>query len=183
MPTRMERRQERMSLYRRDTVRFAAVIAALLVMVMLVRCFAFSFITVQGPSMMDTLGEGQVVAVDKTFFKIHTPKPGLIVICRYPSSDENYVKRIIALPGDEVEIRQGITYVNGVPRDEDYVQYRDHDDFGPYLVDEGCVFVMGDNRANSHDSRAEGAIPLELIVGRVFAVFFPIKDAHFLPVT
>jgi len=132
---------------------------------------------------MDTLSDGQVVMVDKTFFKMHTPKPGLIVICRYPGSEESYVKRIIALPGDEVEIKDGVTYVNGVPRDEDYVVHRDREDFGPYVVEEGCVFVMGDNRANSHDSRAEGAIPEEMIEGRVFAVLFPAQDAHFLPVT
>ena len=63
------------------------------------------------------------------------------------------------------------------------MHYRDYEDFGPYIVEEGCVFVMGDNRANSHDSRAEGAISEDRIVGRVFAVLFPAKDAHFLPVT
>ena len=183
MPTRMERRQARKSLFKRDATRFLIEAAAVVLVIVLVRIFAFSFISVQGPSMMDTLAEGQIVAVDKTFFRMHTPKPGLIVICRFPGSEEKYVKRIIALPGDEVEIREGVTYVNGVPRDEEYVKHRDYENFGPYTVEDGCVFVMGDNRANSHDSRAEGAISEDLIVGRVFAVFFPIKDAHFLPVT
>lgn len=182
MPTRMERREARRSLFRREAVRFAAIAAAAVIALLLVRNFIFSFITVQGASMLDTLNEGQVVLVDKIFFALHTPKPGIIVICRYPGSEENYVKRVIALPGDVVQIEDGITYVNGVPRDEDYVHYRDHEDFGPYVVEEGCVFVMGDNRANSHDSRAEGAIPEDMIVGRVFAVLFPAKEAHFLPV-
>lgn len=183
MATRMERRHERKSLFKRDAARLTIIAAAALLVLVLVRSFVFSFITVQGPSMLDTLSNGQVVMVDKTFFSMHTPKPGLIVICRYPGSEENYVKRIVALPGDEVQIKDGVTYVNGVPRDEEYVHYRGHENFGPYRVEEGCVFVMGDNRANSHDSRAEGAIPEELIVGRVFAVLFPAKDAHFLPVT
>ena len=183
MPTRMERRHERKSLLKRDVVRLVIEVLAVALVLVLVRTFAFSFITVQGPSMMDTLQEEQVVMVDKTFFKLHTAKPGLIVICRFPGGTENYVKRIIALPGDTVEIKGGITYVNGVPRDEDYVTYRNHEDYGPYVVEEDCVFVMGDNRANSHDSRVEGAIPEDLIVGRVFAVLFPAKEAHFLPVT
>ena len=183
MATRMERRQERRSLLRRDIVRLSILAAVLMILLVIVKSFVFSFITVQGPSMLDTLSEGQIVMVDKTFFRMHNAKPGLIVICRFPDSEENYVKRIVALPGDEVEIKDGITYVNGVPRDEDYVHYRDYEDFGPYIVEEGCVFVMGDNRANSHDSRAEGAISEDRIVGRVFAVLFPAKDAHFLPVT
>lgn len=183
MATRMERRQERKSLLKRDATRFSIVVIAVMLVIVLVRCYVFSFIRVQGPSMMDTLNEGQLVMVDKTFFKMHTPKPGLIVICRYPGSEESYVKRIVALEGDVVEIKEGVTYVNGVPRDEGYVDYRDYKDFGPYIVEENCVFVMGDNRANSHDSRAEGAIPEDMIVGRVFAVLFPAKEAHFLPVT
>ena len=183
MPTRMERRQEKQQLFRREAIRFGILAAAVLLAVTLVRTYVFSLIAVQGPSMMDTLSDKQVLAVDKTFFAFHEAKPGLIVIFRYPGSDENYVKRIIALPGDEVVIHEGVTYVNGVPRDEEYVHYRDHEDFGPYIVEEGCVFVMGDNRANAHDSRAEGAIPEDLITGRVFAVLFPAGEAHFLSMT
>ena len=183
MSTRMERRLERKRLWRRDALHFMIGGAILLAVIVLLRTYAFGLITVQGDSMMNTLSAGQVVAVDKTFFRLHEPKAGVIVICKYPDSGDKYVKRVIALPGDEVEIRDGIAYVNGVPREEEYVDYRDHGDFGPYVVEENCVFVMGDNRANSHDSRAEGAIPQDLLVGRVFAVFFPAKDAHFLPVT
>ena len=64
--------------------------------------------------------------------------------------------------------------------EEDYVSYPCRDDFGPYTVEEGCVFVLGDNRANSHDSRSEGALSCDMIVGRVVAVFFPLGQAHFL---
>ena len=183
MPTRMERRQERQQLFRREAVKVCIIAAAVMVAVTLVRAYVFSLIAVQGPSMLDTLSDKQVLAVDKSFFTFHEAKPGLIVICRYPGSEEKFVKRIIALPGDEVVIREGVTYVNGVPRDEEYVHYRDYEDFGPYIVEEDCVFVTGDNRANSHDSRAEGAIPQDMIVGRVFAVLFPTNEAHFLSMT
>lgn len=180
MPTRMERREQRNRIHRKEALRWAAELAVVVLLALLVRKFVFSLTTVQGPSMMDTLVSGQVMAVDKTFFHLHEPTRGLVVICRYPDSQEYYVKRIIGLPGDEIEIRQGVTYVNGVEQQEDYVAYRDYEDFGPYQVEEDCVFVMGDNRANSHDSRTEGAISQSAIVGRVMAVFFPLNEAHFL---
>ena len=183
MPTRMERRAEKVRLQRRETVRWLAELAVVLLVALLVRTFVFSLTTVQGPSMMDTLLSGQVVAVDKTYFHLHEPQRGMVVICRYPGSREYFVTRIMALAGDTIEITGGVTYVNGQPLEESYVSYPCRDDFGPYTVEPGCVFVLGDNRANSHDSRSEGALSRELIVGRVVAVVFPLGDAHVLTET
>ena len=180
MPTRMERRAERIRLQRREIARWLAELAVVLLAALLVRAYVFSLTTVQGPSMMDTLQSGQVVAVDKTYFHLHEPQRGMVVICRYPGSRDYFVKRIAALEGDVIEISQGVTYVNGQALEEDYVSYPCRDDFGPYTVEEGCVFVLGDNRANSHDSRSEGALSEDMIVGRVVAVFFPLGQAHFL---
>ena len=180
MPTRMERRAERIRLQRREIARWLAELAVVLLAALLVRAYVFSLTTVQGPSMMDTLQSGQVVAVDKTYFHLHEPQRGMVVICRYPGSRDYFVKRIAALAGDTIEITGGVTYVNGQAMEEDYVSYPCCDDFGPYTVEEGCVFVLGDNRANSHDSRSEGALSCDMIVGRVVAVFFPLGQAHFL---
>lgn len=180
MPTRMERRAERIRLQRREIARWLAELAVVLLAALLVRAYVFSLTTVQGPSMMDTLQSGQVVAVDKTYFHLHEPQRGMVVICRYPGSRDYFVKRIAALAGDTIEITGGVTYVNGQAMEEDYVSYPCRDDFGPYTVEEGCVFVLGDNRANSHDSRSEGALSCDMIVGRVVAVFFPLGQAHFL---
>ena len=180
MPTRMERRAERIRLQRREIARWLAELAVVLLAALLVRAYVFSLTTVQGPSMMDTLQSGQVVAVDKTYFHLHEPQRGMVVICRYPDSRDYFVKRIMALAGDTIEITGGVTYINGQAMEEDYVSYPCRDDFGPYTVEEGCVFVLGDNRANSHDSRSEGALSCDMIVGRVVAVFFPLGQAHFL---
>lgn len=180
MPTRMERRAERIRLQRREIARWLAELAVVLLAALLVRAYVFSLTTVQGPSMMDTLQSGQVVAVDKTYFHLHEPQRGMVVICRYPGSRDYFVKRIAALAGDTIEITGGVTYVNGQAMEEDYVSYPCRDDFGPYTVEEGCVFVLGDNRANSHDSRSEGALSCDMIVGRVVSVFFPLGQAHFL---
>ena len=114
MPTRMERRAEKVRLQRRETVRWLAELAVVLLAALLVRTFVFSLTTVQGPSMMDTLLSGQVVAVDKTYFHLHEPQHGMVVICRYPGSREYFVKRIMALAGDTIEITGGVTFVNSV---------------------------------------------------------------------
>ena len=180
MPTRMERRVERIRLQRRETLRWLAELTAVLAIALLVRTCVFSLTAVEGPSMMNTLQSGQVVAVDKTYFHFHEPQRGMVVICRYPESREYYVKRVAALAGDVIEISQGVTYLNGQALEEDYVSYPCREDFGPYTVEEGCVFVLGDNRANSHDSRNEGALDRSVIVGRVVAVCFPLGQAHLL---
>ena len=90
MPSRMERRQERLRRRRREACAWIVEIAVVFVLAMLVRTFVFSLTTVQGPSMRETLHSGQIVAVDKLYFSIHDFSRGQIVICRYPDSDEFY---------------------------------------------------------------------------------------------
>ncbi len=181
MATRMERRTQRHRVQMHIAVRWAGRALVALLVLLLMRRYVFTLTTVQGPSMMDTLDSGQVVAVDRTFFALHEPMRGVVAICTFPDTGEKYVKRIIALPGDEVRIEDGVTYVNDMPLTEQYIEYGCHEDFGPYTVPGGQVFVMGDNRANSHDSRNIGAIEQNNLIGRVFAVFYPLKEAHFLP--
>lgn len=113
MPSRMERRQERLRRRRREACAWIVEIAVVFVLAMLVRTFVFSLTTVQGPSMRETLHSGQIVAVDKLYFSIHDFSRGQVVICRYPDSDEFYVKRIVGLPGETIEIRSGQTYIDG----------------------------------------------------------------------
>ena len=170
MPTRMERRAERIRLQRREIARWLAELAVVLLAALLVRAYVFSLTTVQGPSMMDTLQSGQVVAVDKTYFHLHEPQRGMVVICRYPGSRAYFVKRIAALAGDTIEITGGVTYVNGQAMEEDYVSYPCRDDFGPYTVEEGCVFVLGDYRTQAHDSRDFGPIPLGDVEGKLITI-------------
>ena len=178
MPTRMELRFQRQQRRQKEARLWALELAAAVILALVVRTCLFSLTTVQGPSMQETLHSGQVVAVDKLYFRFHPFARGLVVICRYPGGDDYYVKRIVGLPGETVEIRSGRPYIDGAPLEEDYVVYPAQSDFGPYMVEEGRVFVMGDNRANSHDSRAEGALEEKSIVGRVVAVCFPLGEAR-----
>ena len=173
MPTRMEKRWERQEQRHRVLRRFAAELLVVILLAALVRTFVFSITEVEGPSMRETLHSGQIVAVEKLSCRIHGVQRGQIVICRYPGSYEYYIKRVVALGGDMLEIRDGVTYLNGQALQEDYVTHPAQEDFGPVTVELGRVFVMGDNRANSHDSRAEGALEESSIVGRAVCVLFP----------
>ena len=108
-----------------------------------------------------------------------------VVVCRYPNrGDTNFVKRVIGLPGDELYIRDGYLYINGEKYEEAYINdaYRVAggsngwafaSEEEPYRVPEGEYFVMGDHRNNSNDSRAQGTITRDMIVGHVRFVFFP----------
>ena len=169
--------------WKKEIIEWVLTFVIPVVVAMLIHNYLFTFARVDGESMLDTFHTNNITGVSRLHYRINEPQRGEVITCHYDETAKLYVKRIIALPGDEVVIHEGVTYVNGVPRDEEYVHYRDHEDFGPYIVEEGCVFVMGDNRANSHDSRAEGAIPEDLITGRVFAVLFPAGEAHFLSMT
>jgi signal peptidase I len=113
------------------------------------------------------------------------PKRGDIVVFRPPGhSAEPYVKRIIALPGEHVAIRNGAVYINGQRLLEPYLSeptlWRgmtlDHE----YVVEPGHVFVMGDNRNNSSDSRVFGAIPLAAIVGKAWVTYWPLDQIRVL---
>ena len=172
-----------------------AVVAALLI-----RSFIFEPVRVDGHSMDDTLADGEIMLVTKfdysttwlSFFwqddeaKEAAPRLAVggnpqrfdVVICRYPGrGDVNFVKRVIGLPGDTVELRNGYLYVNGEKYDEPYINdaYRSGmlNDFQPYTVPEGKFFVMGDHRNNSNDSRSVGPIDRTMIVGHVRRVLFP----------
>ena len=145
-----------------------------------IRLFIFEPIRVDGPSMESTLFNNEKMFVDKVSYWFQQPRHGEIVIVYYPDYSIPAVKRVIGLPGDTVAVLDGTVYVNGVAIDEsaywnDYI-YRD---MPPYQVPDRCIFVMGDNRNNSLDSRhllAVGPIPYYRIVGMARAVVWPLSN-------
>lgn len=161
---------------KKDMREWIVSIAVALIAVALIRTFLFTMIRVDGESMVETLQDGDRLFVSILDVKIGGVDKGDIVICRYPDEGSTYfVKRVVALGGDTVEVRAGVTYVNGEALEEDFVDHPAQQDFEPYLVPEGDVFVMGDNRANSRDSRRVGALEPDLIVGRVRFVWWPFE--------
>ncbi len=128
---------------------------------------------VRGSSMEPTLQDGQYLVISKLTYWIHPPERGDVVVFRPPGNrKEDYIKRIIGLPGDRIEIRDGEVRVNGALLKEPYVtdavSYA-----GSWELDEGKYFVLGDNRRNSSDSHTWGPLPKENIVGKAWLCYWP----------
>ena len=175
---------------------------------LVIRSIVFEPVRVDGSSMDDTLANGEIMFVSKFDYsstwlclpwqskeaKEKAPRITFggdpqrfdVVICRYPGrGDTNFVKRVVGLPGDTIELKEGYLYVNGEKYDEPYIndEYRS----GPLNtmsareVPEGKYFVMGDHRNNSNDSRSVGAIDRNMIVGHVRQVVYPFSEWRGVP--
>ena len=138
-------------------------------------------ITFEAPSEM-YLTESQIEANDVTSKYEYEPKSvvGKFVYYVLEISKTSYIKRVIALPGEHVEIKDGKVYINGEEFKEDYLQPGvvtdlSKGELSDFVVPENCVFAMGDNRSQSIDCRAFGCIPLEKIESKVFIRFWPLK--------
>lgn len=136
----------------------------------------FPRVRVENISMKPTLQPGELLLVNKLAYKIGNPQHGDVIVFHYPGNPaEDYIKRLIGLPGDEVKVEGGMVYVNGQPLDEPYISappsYR-----GIWEVPEDSFFVLGDNRNQSSDSHSWGFVPLENVVGKALIVYWPIDQ-------
>ena len=172
---------------KKEILSWILTIAVAVAAALLIRTFLFEPIRVDGESMCDTLQNGEIMLVTKPEYLTGDPQRGDVVICKYPGRTENFVKRVIGLPGDVVEIRANQVYVNGEPLSEPYLTPEKNDDgcsMAPFALGEDEYFVMGDNRDNSHDSRnyygagRPAAISRKDIVGRVRFVMWPLGHAR-----
>ncbi len=128
---------------------------------------------VRGTSMEPTLHNGQYIIVSKLSYRLGDPQRGDIIVFRPPNgAHEDYIKRIIGLPGEKVEIREGAVWINGYRLEEPYITtptpYTGSWELGP---DE--YFVLGDNRGGSSDSHSWGPLPRENIVGKAWLCYWP----------
>ena len=135
-----------------------------------------ALIQVDSFSMEPTLFKGNYVVVNKLSNKIGSPDRGDIIVFRYPPNpDEQYIKRVVGLPGDRIQISDGKVFVNDEILSEPYISVRTKSG-GDWVVPEDSLFVMGDNRNNSSDSRVWGMVPFENLVGKAFVVYWPPDD-------
>jgi len=172
----------------------SAVIA--LVLFLILRTFILQAFRIPSSSMEDTLLIGDFLFITKfeygariplTDWRLpgfRQPKPGDIIVFKFPGSSgggepgADFIKRCVAVEGQTVEMRNKQLYVDGLLRDEAYVQHRapfyrpERDDFGPITVPPGHLFMLGDNRDHSHDSRFWGALPMRFVHGRAFIRYF-----------
>ena len=141
-----------------------------------VRPYVVEAFRIPSESMVPTLEIGDRLFVNKFIYRFTDPERGDIVVFKsVEGGEEDLIKRVVAVPGDMVEVRDGELYVNGQPQEGSYVnrEFPDRSYYGPNTVPEGHVFVMGDNRANSRDSRFFGPVPYENIEGEAFLLFWP----------
>lgn len=164
---------------KRENIDFYIYLAIVLIAALSIRLFVFEPVRVEGPSMEPTLWTNERLFVEKLSYCFESPERGQVLICRYPDERENCVKRVIALPGETVKVSWGKVYVNGEPLDESaYWNDIVYSDMPELTVPENSVFVMGDNRNVSKDSRAAsvGPIPYSRIVGRAHFVMWPFSN-------
>jgi len=149
-----------------------------LIIAFLLRSFIFATSIVKGESMLPTLEDGERVIFNKFIYLVSNPTRGDIVIIAKPES--NYVKRIIGLPNETIEMLDGVFYVDGVAQSSIFVdetQFNLTGDFGPVVIPDDSYFVMGDNRANSKDSRNDlGFIERKHIIGRSELIIYPFRE-------
>ncbi|MEK6776086.1 MAG: signal peptidase I [bacterium] len=171
---------------------FEAILIAV-VLALFIRTFVVQAFKIPSGSMLETLQIGDHILVNKfiygthipfthiSFFHIQKPQRGDIVVFKYPVDEQrDFIKRVVGTPGDTVEVRNKIVYVNGERlNDEDYVVHRDsiiipgqRDNFGPVTVPENCYFMMGDNRDGSFDSRFWGYVKQEQILGKALIIYW-----------
>lgn len=172
-----------------------------LILALFIRTFFVQAYKIPSGSMIPSLLIGDYLLVNKIAFGLRnplkddfiyrwqTPKRQEIVVFTYPVDKKlDFIKRVIGLPGDTVEIINKKVYVNGKPLDEPYVQFTDkeiypkelspRDNFGPVKVPEGHIFVLGDNRDQSYDSRFWGFVPLHSLKGKALIIYFSWDSEH-----
>ena len=151
---------------------------------LLIRWFIVELYVVDGPSMQPTLQDGERLVVNKFIYHWRDPLKGEVIIFRYPRDHtRDFIKRVIAVGGDTIEIKDGHVFVNDALINEDYIAEKTRTEYPKQTVPVGTLFVCGDNRRNSLDSRFPdvGFVPLELVKGKAALIFWPVDNFAALP--
>src|ERR1700722_3057154 len=153
---------------------FSVLIAVVLIV------FIYQPVKVEGTSMMPALTDQERIFINKFTYRFGIAKieRGDMVVFWFPEDmTKSYIKRVIGLPGDTVEIDHGTVVVNGKPLTEDYVpeEYRDRQSLPPERIEPDCYFVLGDHRISSSDSRGWGTVPRKNIYGKAVFVYWPLE--------
>lgn len=189
---------------------YVEAIVLAIILTVVIRGLVIQAFRIPTGSMEDTLQVGDFLFVNKMIYgseidigwqgqrfvyfrfpAIREPKPGDIIVFRFPEDPaRDFIKRCVAVGGQQVEIRDKVLFVDGKPRDEPYVSHKDprvltretaRDNFGPYVVPQGHLFMMGDNRDNSHDSRFWGALPRSLVKGQAMILYWSWDEGRRMP--
>jgi signal peptidase I len=185
LPTRAERRQHRKRSGTRQAIEWVLLIGTALAIALLIKTFLFQAFYIPSESMVPTLQKDDRVLVNKLSYKLHDIHRGDIVVFEKPEDEasdiKDLVKRVIALPGETVEGRDGHIYIDDKLLKEPYLpEGTVTSQFEARTIEPNAIWVMGDNRSQSRDSRFFGAIPQSDVVGRVFVRIWPLSRLGFL---
>ena len=154
-----------------ETVISAGIIAFIII------TFIGQVTVVRGASMEPTLHNNERLIANKISYRFETPERGEIIIFRPPLEiKRNYIKRIVGIPGDKIEIANGEIYLNDKKLEESYVKNRSYENMPTTIVPDNSFFVLGDNRPNSSDSRYWGFVPRKNVVGKAWVIFWPLNE-------
>jgi signal peptidase I len=161
--------------HRRRNVALVALLTVAALGLLVVRPLVAEPFRIPSASMAPTIESGDHVLVNKLAYRDAAPDRGELAVFHAPGTGEVTLKRVIGVPGDRVGLEDGVLVVNGRRQREPYADPAtiDSEYFGPVTVRPGTVFVLGDNRADSVDSRDFGAVPTDRLIGRVAARIWP----------
>jgi signal peptidase I len=152
----------------------ASLVLQLAVLSLLIAAFFLRLPQVSGRSMEPLIHSGEYVLINTFAFRFGAPRRGEVVAFRHEGdAREVFIKRVIGLPGDRIRIDRGRVYVSGTEQDEPYVQDPDDRSVPELVVPPSSVYVLGDNRANSEDSRSFGPVSDDRLIGRAVAGVWP----------
>lgn len=157
---------------------FFAALTAILIVV-----FIIQPVKVEGTSMQPHLADQERIFVNKFIYHFSEIERGDVVVFWYPKEpSKSFIKRVVGLPGETVEVRSGVAYVDGRELDERYVRsdFFDYHSYGPFTVPADSFFVMGDHRNSSNDSRHWGCVPRENIFGKAVFRYWPVSKLGLL---
>jgi len=157
-----------------------SVLPALLI-ALFINVFVAEATLVDGPSMQPNLYSGYRVMTDKISYKLHPPQRGDVVVVERPAPEGTLVKRVVALPGETIQVRGGHTFIDGLAIEEPWVSNFGGPDYLPACVPPDHVFILGDNRIISRDSRAIGPVPISAIKRQARLVYWPLDQIKLLP--
>jgi signal peptidase I len=166
----------------RNVVEWVLIIAAALIVAIVIKTFLIQAFYIPSASMDPTLKVHDRVLVNKLSYHLHPIHRGDIVVFKRPQGEKgdptikDLIKRVVGLPNETIEAREGQIYIDNRPVTEPYTHGKPTTDLPPTKILPGTYFVMGDNRTNSKDSRFFGPIPKSIIVGRAFVRVWPVSS-------